>query len=144
MEARALCKDVTALPAGDETEIGVSGVNLSGGQKLRLALAHTVYAGADVYLLDNPLSAVDAWVANRIFDRVLARCGDAHMNVRRLVCELLGVCVLGRCGDTYVIIRVFMRVCLRMCLRQVWRCVYLCVITSVCFCASICRFVHVC
>jgi ABC-type bacteriocin/lantibiotic exporter with double-glycine peptidase domain len=46
------------LPAGDESEIGEKGINLSGGQKQRVALARAVYAGADVYLLDDPLSAV--------------------------------------------------------------------------------------
>ena len=44
------------LPGGDMTEIGERGINLSGGQKARVALARTVYADADIYLLDDPLA----------------------------------------------------------------------------------------
>ncbi|CAN0423120.1 unnamed protein product, partial [Laminaria digitata] len=50
------------LPAGDETEIGEKGINLSGGQKQRVSLARAAYADADVYILDDPLSAVDSHV----------------------------------------------------------------------------------
>jgi ABC-type transport system involved in cytochrome bd biosynthesis fused ATPase/permease subunit len=51
------------LPAGDESEIGEKGINLSGGQKHRVALARAAYAGADVYLMDDPLSAVGlGWI----------------------------------------------------------------------------------
>lgn len=46
----------------DDTEIGERGVNLSGGQKARIALARAVYQDKDIYLLDDPLSAVDAKV----------------------------------------------------------------------------------
>jgi ABC-type multidrug transport system fused ATPase/permease subunit len=62
----ALSDDISILPAGIHTEIGESGVNLSGGQKARIALARAVYADADVYLLDSPLAAVDAHVASHI------------------------------------------------------------------------------
>ena len=55
---------------GDATEIGEKGINLSGGQKLRVSLARAVYAEADLYLLDDPLSAVDAHVGKHIFDEV--------------------------------------------------------------------------
>lgn len=51
------------------------GVNLSGGQKQRVSLARAVYADADVYLLDDPLSAVDAHVGKHIFDKVLGPKG---------------------------------------------------------------------
>ncbi len=51
--------DFKVLPAGMLTEIGERGINLSGGQKARVALARAVYLDADVYLLDDPLSAVD-------------------------------------------------------------------------------------
>ena len=56
------------LPAaGDLTELGDKGVNVSGGQKQRVALARAVYSGADVLLLDDPLSALDAKVGRRVF-----------------------------------------------------------------------------
>lgn len=50
--------DVAMLPAGDETEIGEKGINLSGGQKQRVSIARAVYQEADIYLFDDPLSAV--------------------------------------------------------------------------------------
>lgn len=62
LEACALTPDIAMLPGGDQTEIGEKGINLSGGQKQRVSLARAVYSGADVFLLDDPLSAVDAHV----------------------------------------------------------------------------------
>ena len=59
------------LPRGDLTEIGEKGVNLSGGQKQRVSLARAVYSNRDVYLLDDPLSAVDAHVGKHIFENVV-------------------------------------------------------------------------
>ena len=64
----ALLPDLQALPAGDATEIGEKGINLSGGQKQRVALARAVYADADVYLLDDCMSAVDSQVGAHIFE----------------------------------------------------------------------------
>jgi ABC-type multidrug transport system fused ATPase/permease subunit len=55
---------------GDQTEIGEKGINLSGGQKQRVSLARAVYNNADVYLLDDPLSAVDSHVGKHIFEEV--------------------------------------------------------------------------
>ncbi|KDO20299.1 hypothetical protein SPRG_14434 [Saprolegnia parasitica CBS 223.65] len=69
IDACALTKDLAALPAGDRTEIGQKGVNLSGGQKARIALARACYNDGDVFLLDSPLSAVDAIVSNEIFTK---------------------------------------------------------------------------
>ena len=70
--ASALMDDLMQLPAADQTEIGEKGVNLSGGQKHRVALARAVYADADIYLLDDPLSAVDAHVAQHLFGECIA------------------------------------------------------------------------
>ena len=53
----------------------LKGINLSGGQKQRISLARAVYADADVYLLDDTLSAVDPHVGKHIFDKVLGRKG---------------------------------------------------------------------
>ncbi|XP_027219261.2 ATP-binding cassette sub-family C member 5 isoform X6 [Penaeus vannamei] len=66
-----LTQDVGAMPAGDFTEIGERGINLSGGQKQRLSLARALYANRDIYLLDDPLSAVDAHVGSHIFQWVI-------------------------------------------------------------------------
>lgn len=63
--------DLKILPAGDQTEIGGRGVNLSGGQRARVSLARAVYAHADLYLLDDPLSAVDAHVGKAIFEKCI-------------------------------------------------------------------------
>ncbi|XP_013404203.1 multidrug resistance-associated protein 1 [Lingula anatina] len=67
----ALEHDLKVLPAGDQTEIGEKGVNLSGGQKQRVSLARAVYQDCDVYLMDDPLSAVDSHVGKHIFDQVI-------------------------------------------------------------------------
>ncbi len=60
------------LPDGDLTVVGERGVTLSGGQKARVGLARAVYRRAGIYLLDDPLSAVDAAVSRHIFDRLAA------------------------------------------------------------------------
>ncbi|KAE8781261.1 ABC transporter C family member 10 [Hordeum vulgare] len=64
----SLVKDLEMLPYGDDTEIGERGVNLSGGQKQRLQLARALYQDADMYLLDDPFSAVDAHTATSLFN----------------------------------------------------------------------------
>eukprot|EP00605_Chrysophyceae_sp_TOSAG23-4_P003040 GSChrysophyteH1.ASY1.ANO1.3345.1 assembled CDS len=61
-------EDLKQLPDRDATEIGEKGVSISGGQKARLALARAVYSDADIYLLDDPLSAVDAHVSRALLD----------------------------------------------------------------------------
>ncbi|KAJ3300226.1 Multidrug resistance-associated protein 1 [Borealophlyctis nickersoniae] len=73
--ACGLAADIEMLPGGDSTEIGERGINLSGGQKQRVALARAVYSRADVYLFDDPLSAVDAHVGRHIFDHVVGPKG---------------------------------------------------------------------
>jgi len=57
------------MPEGDQTLVGDRGVGLSGGQKARISLARALYSDADVFLLDDPLSAVDAQVSNHIFNK---------------------------------------------------------------------------
>uniref|UniRef100_A0A0M3IWN3 ABC transporter domain-containing protein n=1 Tax=Ascaris lumbricoides TaxID=6252 RepID=A0A0M3IWN3_ASCLU len=71
IEACALRPDIAILPQGDSTEIGEKGINLSGGQKARVSLARAVYQNYDVYLLDDPLSAVDSHVGKHIFKKKL-------------------------------------------------------------------------
>ena len=61
------------MASGDLTQAGERGMNLSGGQQARVNLARAVYRQADIYLLDDPLSAVDAKVAKHIFDRYLRK-----------------------------------------------------------------------
>jgi ABC-type multidrug transport system fused ATPase/permease subunit len=60
--------DLQILEDGDLTEIGERGINLSGGQKQRVSLARAAYANADVYIFDDPLSALDPEVAENVFD----------------------------------------------------------------------------
>ncbi|XP_063171075.1 multidrug resistance-associated protein 1-like [Candoia aspera] len=85
IEACALLPDLEIFPSGDQTEIGEKGVNLSGGQKQRVSLARAVYADTDVYLLDDPLSAVDAHVGKHIFDKVIGPKGILKNKTRILV-----------------------------------------------------------
>ncbi|KAM3729891.1 hypothetical protein ACB098_12G045300 [Castanea mollissima] len=68
LERCSLVKDLELLPFGDLTEIGERGVNLSGGQKQRIQLARALYQDADVFLLDDPFSALDAQTAMSIFN----------------------------------------------------------------------------
>jgi ABC-type multidrug transport system fused ATPase/permease subunit len=75
VEACALKPDLALMASGDETEIGEKGINLSGGQKQRISLARALYARADLYLLDDPLSSVDSNVGKHIFDRVIGPNG---------------------------------------------------------------------
>nr|XP_033816969.1 canalicular multispecific organic anion transporter 2 isoform X3 [Geotrypetes seraphini] len=85
LEACALLTDLEMLPGGDETEIGEKGINLSGGQKQRVSLARAVFFSADIYLLDDPLSAVDSHVAKHIFDKVIGPEGVLNGKTRVLV-----------------------------------------------------------
>ena len=63
-------RDLEILPAGDATEIGEKGINLSGGQKARISLARAVYSDKDIVLMDDPISALDANVKKLIFKEV--------------------------------------------------------------------------
>ncbi|KAK1792647.1 hypothetical protein P4O66_012581 [Electrophorus voltai] len=85
VEACALEPDLELLPGGVQTEIGEKGINLSGGQKQRVSLARAVYSSADVYLLDDPLSAVDSHVGKHLFERVIGPEGLLKDKTRILV-----------------------------------------------------------
>ncbi|XP_014791161.1 multidrug resistance-associated protein 1 isoform X2 [Octopus bimaculoides] len=85
INACALHTDFKILPAGDQTEIGEKGINLSGGQKQRVSLARAVYQEANVYLLDDPLSAVDSHVGKHLFEKVIGPNGILSDKTRILV-----------------------------------------------------------
>jgi ATP-binding cassette subfamily C (CFTR/MRP) protein 1 len=71
IDACALQADLDMLPNGDQTEIGERGITVSGGQKQRLNIARAIYFDADLVLMDDPLSAVDAHVGRHIFDNAI-------------------------------------------------------------------------
>ncbi|VAH36673.1 unnamed protein product [Triticum turgidum subsp. durum] len=71
IDSTALRHDLDLLPGGDLTEIGERGVNISGGQKQRVSMARAVYSDSDVYLFDDPLSALDAHVGRQVFDKCI-------------------------------------------------------------------------
>ncbi|ORX66364.1 P-loop containing nucleoside triphosphate hydrolase protein, partial [Linderina pennispora] len=85
IEACALADDISLFPAKDLSEIGHKGINLSGGQKVRLALARAVYSRADIFILDDLLAAVDAYVERQLIDRVLIGNGMLAGKTRILV-----------------------------------------------------------
>ncbi|XP_042312517.1 multidrug resistance-associated protein 1-like isoform X2 [Sceloporus undulatus] len=85
LEACALLPDLDQLPTGDQTEIGERGINISGGQKQRVSLARAVYSNADIYLLDDPLSAVDVHVGKHLFEKVIGSTGLLKNKTRVLV-----------------------------------------------------------
>ncbi|XP_018392361.1 PREDICTED: probable multidrug resistance-associated protein lethal(2)03659 isoform X2 [Cyphomyrmex costatus] len=66
-----LKRDFSLLPYGDKTIIGERGITLSGGQRARVNLARAIYADVDIYLMDDPLSAVDAHVGKYIFEKCI-------------------------------------------------------------------------
>ncbi|KAF9298323.1 hypothetical protein BGZ88_007168 [Linnemannia elongata] len=83
--ASGLEPDLANLPAGDQTEIGERGINLSGGQKQRVSLARAAYNDADIYLLDDPLSAVDAHVDQHLWNELIGPQGLLRNKTRLLV-----------------------------------------------------------
>lgn len=84
VEACALADDLTVLPAGDQTEIGERGINLSGGQKARVSLARAMYSQeTQLLLLDDPLSAVDAHVGEHLFKEAIT--GDISFGTTRVL-----------------------------------------------------------
>ncbi|KAI6887500.1 ATP-binding cassette glutathione S-conjugate transporter [Hortaea werneckii] len=91
IKACALIEDFASLPDGDQTEVGERGISLSGGQKARLTLARAVYARADIYLLDDVLSAVDQHVGRHIIDNVLGPKGLLQGKTRILATNSIPV-----------------------------------------------------
>ncbi|XP_041645026.1 canalicular multispecific organic anion transporter 1 [Cheilinus undulatus] len=85
IQACALAPDLKLLPGGILTEIGEKGINLSGGQKQRVSLARAAYSQADIYLLDDPLSAVDSHVGKHLFDKLIGHNGILKDKTRILV-----------------------------------------------------------
>lgn len=98
IDACALNPDLEILPNGDETEIGERGITVSGGQKQRLNIARAIYFNADLVLLDDPLSAVDAHVGRHIMDKAI--CGLLKDRCRILATHQLHV--LNRCDRIIV------------------------------------------
>lgn len=96
----ALEHDIERLPMGLDTEIGESGVTLSGGQKARISLARAVYSDADVVLLDDVFSAVDSYVGRQILDECVTG-GPLATRTRVLVTHALYV--LDRADYVYVV-----------------------------------------
>ncbi|KND93889.1 Oligomycin resistance ATP-dependent permease YOR1 [Tolypocladium ophioglossoides CBS 100239] len=93
INACALQADLDMLPNGDQTEIGERGITISGGQKQRLNIARAIYFDADIVLMDDPLSAVDAHVGRHIFD-------NAILGLLKDKCRILAthqLWVLSRC-----------------------------------------------
>jgi ABC-type multidrug transport system ATPase subunit len=93
VDAAALRPDFEMLPDGDRTEIGERGITVSGGQKQRLNIARAIYFDADVIIMDDPLSAVDAHVGRHIMDNAI--CGLMKNKCRILATHQLWV--LNRC-----------------------------------------------
>lgn len=91
LDSCSLRPDLEILSGGDQIEIGEKGVNLSGGQKQRVSLARAVYQNADVYLLDDPLSAVDSHVGKHIFQNVIGPKGMLKNKTRVLVTHTISV-----------------------------------------------------
>ncbi|KAF9999563.1 Canalicular multispecific organic anion transporter 2 [Entomortierella chlamydospora] len=85
IHATGLIPDIDMLPAGDQTEIGERGINLSGGQKQRVSLARAAYLDADIYLLDDPLSAVDAHVDQHLWQNLIGPKGLLKDKTRVLI-----------------------------------------------------------
>ncbi|KAH8700278.1 putative ABC multidrug transporter [Talaromyces proteolyticus] len=93
VDACALRPDFDVFPSGDSTEIGERGITVSGGQKQRLNIARAIYFNADIVLMDDPLSAVDAHVGRHIMEHAI--CGLLKDKCRILATHQLHV--LNRC-----------------------------------------------
>jgi ATP-binding cassette subfamily C (CFTR/MRP) protein 1 len=101
LNACALIDDLAVLPAGDMTEIGERGINLSGGQKARVSLARALYSNdTKLVLMDDPLSAVDAHVGEHIFSKAIN--GELSKGLTRILVTH-HVHLLSRCDSVIVL-----------------------------------------
>ncbi|CAH0557071.1 unnamed protein product [Brassicogethes aeneus] len=103
----SLQDDFKFLPCGDRTIVGENGVTLSGGQKARINLARAVYRQADIYLLDNPLAAVDGKVAEEIFNK----CLKEYLKDKCVVFVTNNLKFLRQCNQIYVLNRGKVEIC---------------------------------
>ncbi|TFK38318.1 P-loop containing nucleoside triphosphate hydrolase protein, partial [Crucibulum laeve] len=101
IDQACLLPDLELLPDGDMTEIGEKGINLSGGQKQRINVARALYYNADVVILDDPLSAVDAHVGNALFRHPL--WGYLHSQGKMVVIVTHALHVLRHCDYIYTL-----------------------------------------
>ena len=85
-----LLPDLEILKGGDLTEIGEKGINLSGGQKARVSIARALYSDSDIYLLDDPISALDAHVGRNIMNNCI--CEYLKEKTRILVTHAIQYC----------------------------------------------------
>ncbi|KAI3406829.2 BPT1 [Candida oxycetoniae] len=96
-----LVSDFKTLPDGDKTIVGEKGISLSGGQKARISLARAVYSRADIYLLDDVLSAVDAHVGKALIEQILS--SDGIIGTRTKILATNSVPVLHNADDIYLL-----------------------------------------
>jgi ABC-type multidrug transport system fused ATPase/permease subunit len=89
--ACALLPDLSALPAGDDTQVGVRGISLSGGQRWRVTLARALYSKAKLLVLDDVLSALDVHVGQEIFNALNGELGQGRTKI--LVTHHLSMCL---------------------------------------------------
>jgi ABC-type bacteriocin/lantibiotic exporter with double-glycine peptidase domain len=89
IKACALDNDISDFSYGDLTEIGQRGINMSGGQKQRIQLARAVYNDADIYLLDDPFSAVDAHTAAILFSVSKCHFYNVNYSLRSIISVVL-------------------------------------------------------
>eukprot|EP01029_Cantina_marsupialis_P002873 TRINITY_DN1275_c0_g1_i4.p1 TRINITY_DN1275_c0_g1~~TRINITY_DN1275_c0_g1_i4.p1 ORF type:complete len:1316 (+),score=553.55 TRINITY_DN1275_c0_g1_i4:63-4010(+) len=99
LKVAQLKSDLDLLPAGDETEIGERGINLSGGQKQRVSLARAIYANKDIYVFDDPLSALDAHVGRAVFEQLI----NNHLKNKLVVLVTHQLQFLTQCDRIYVL-----------------------------------------
>lgn len=91
LKACQLEEDIRSLSRGDQTNVGERGASLSGGQRQRLCLARAAYTKADVFLFDDPLSALDARVGRQVFEQLIGPKGLLRDSARLLITHRLSV-----------------------------------------------------